>query len=105
MKQDGSTTPRYYGVQALRGVAAIMVVLFHIVKMVHTKLDGPPIEFAAGGGGVDIFFAISGFVMILTTAHAWGTPRLWLTFLCRRLLRIVPLYWLLTAAMVALLFA
>lgn len=103
MKQDKTTPAHYCGVQALRGFAAIIVVLFHIAKMVHEKLGGPAVEFAAGSSGVDIFFAISGFVMILTTAHAWGTPRLWRTFLRRRLLRIVPLYWLMTAVMVVLL--
>lgn len=94
---------RYYGVQSLRGFAALIVVMFHSVKMVHDKLGGPSVEFAAGSSGVDIFFAISGFIMIVTTAHAWGRPQFWRTFLARRLWRIVPLYWCATAVMVMLL--
>ncbi|SPJ16831.1 putative Exopolysaccharide production protein ExoZ [Burkholderiales bacterium] len=47
-----------------------------------------------GWSGVDLFFVISGFVMTYTAAkHAytqWG-------FLRRRLARIVPMYWLMTA--------
>lgn len=105
MKRSDSNPAHYYGVQALRGMAALMVVLFHLVKMVHDKLDGPHVRFDAGSAGVDIFFAISGFVMIITTAHGWGTPDLWRKFLRRRLLRIAPLYWLLTATMLALLLA
>ena len=47
-----------------------------------------------GAAGVDIFFVISGFVMVCATAGR--KPGAW-TFLRRRLERIVPLYWLMTA--------
>jgi peptidoglycan/LPS O-acetylase OafA/YrhL len=49
--------------------------------------------------GVDVFFVISGFIMWVTTARR-GQP---LEFYRHRLARIVPLYWLVTTAVVAIL--
>lgn len=46
-------------------------------------------------GGVDIFFAISGFVMCAAVESRPQSPR---EFLAARLARIVPIYWLLTGA-------
>ena len=43
---------------------------------------------------VDIFFVISGFIMWVTTVGRTLSPQ---EFLYRRLVRIVPLYWLVTA--------
>ena len=84
-------------IQYLRGVAAIMVVWFHSVEQV----PGVSPYFAAGFGnsGVDLFFVISGFIMVATTLDNAPTP---LDFMRRRIIRVVPLYWLLTLTMVAL---
>ena len=51
-----------------------------------------------GQAGVDIFFVISGFIMWVTTHDRRTTP---LQFLTNRIVRIVPLYWLLTLAVAA----
>ena len=51
-----------------------------------------------GGTGVDLFFVISGFIMVVTTAEKDVTP---VGFFCRRIVRVVPLYWLATLAMIA----
>lgn len=48
-----------------------------------------------GGTGVDLFFVISGFIMVRTTMNRPTTSG---QFLKARLVRIAPLYWLLTAA-------
>lgn len=52
-----------------------------------------------GGSGVDIFFVISGFIMMITQSDASGKKREYSAknFLLRRLMRIAPLYWVLTA--------
>jgi exopolysaccharide production protein ExoZ len=69
--------------QVLRAVAAASVVYFHI---------GATPRF--GSFGVDIFFVLSGFVMAMIVAR--GEPaRL---FAINRISRIVPLYWVVTTA-------
>lgn len=88
-------------VQALRGMAAAIVVCHHYVA--SQAAQGVPVgnwllEF--GGSGVDIFFVISGFIMTMTQPEGRevGAGR----FLARRLARIVPLYWVLTVAAFAM---
>jgi len=52
-----------------------------------------------GNNGVDIFFVISGFVMVYTQSN---NPRSAFSFFSNRILRIVPTYWLLSVAVVVL---
>jgi peptidoglycan/LPS O-acetylase OafA/YrhL len=56
-----------------------------------------------GAAGVDIFFVISGFVMMTSTSGLAKYRHPVLVFLERRITRIVPLYWLATAFKIALL--
>ena len=79
------------GIQYLRAAAAIAVVLFHAAEKTG-------FHFAIGAAGVDVFFVISGFIMWVVTARREPTP---LQFLRARIRRIVPVYWLATAVMVA----
>lgn len=82
----------YFGVQILRGFAALLVVLTHSAQVFAQK-TGYRLEFPAGESGVDVFFAISGFVMVVVTAKSWGQPSIAGSFFARRVNRIVPLYW------------
>jgi exopolysaccharide production protein ExoZ len=82
-----------YGIQALRGVAALLVVFRHAAKTVTN--DGPN-AFPVGQFGVDIFFVISGVVIYLTGRNLTAPQ-----FLARRLIRIVPLYWLILCVAIA----
>jgi exopolysaccharide production protein ExoZ len=72
--------------QGLRAVAALMVVTVHAVP-----------SFVVGQAGVDIFFVISGFIMVYASERAFGQPGASSLFITRRLIRIVPLYWATTA--------
>lgn len=85
----------YIGIQMLRGVAALLVVVFHAGMLVHDRFPavGNHMVLAAGAGGVDIFFPISGFVIMVSGAGLAGREGGWRSFLWRRLIRIVPLYW------------
>lgn len=80
----------YLGVQYLRAFAAIAVVVFHAAQRYGVDLS-------PGARGVDVFFVISGFIMwTLTSAR----PRAPGAFLIDRIKRIVPSYWLATAAII-----
>lgn len=80
---------QFQSIHYLRAVAALMVVVLHI----HTTIEFMRHGAADVGwlrGGVDIFFIISGFVMVRSTAGKAISPR---DFFIRRCQRIIPLYW------------
>jgi peptidoglycan/LPS O-acetylase OafA/YrhL len=82
---------RIAGIEAARGVAALAVVTFHWWVFHDRQLEWAD---AAGYGwlGVQLFFAISGFVLFLP--YARGDKRLDLpSFTAGRFLRIVPAWW------------
>ena len=81
-------------IQYLRGLAAILVIYHHIFSTKGLEYLFLP---SLGGFGVDIFFVISGFVMWYTTAEAKIST---LEFWRRRVVRVVPLYWIFLAAVV-----
>ena len=88
--------------QILRGVAASMVVGHHYVaSQVEREQSVQPWVEGVGGSGVDIFFVISGFIMMMTQSipHKAVSAK---QFLWRRLVRIAPLYWVLTLTAVLL---
>lgn len=103
--QAGPTAsrPTYYGVQVLRAVAALMVVGHHATIMLWERDHLPVPNWIAGSSGVDLFFVISGFVMMISTGPLRRAPHAARTFLARRLERIVPLYWVVTTVKVVLL--
>ncbi|WP_162915191.1 acyltransferase family protein [Desertibaculum subflavum] len=91
-------------IQALRAVAALGVLLFHAAEAASHNAGYAPSAFSnAGAAGVDLFFVISGFVMVQAHRDWFGSGPLAREFLARRLIRIVPLYWLATALIAALL--
>src|ERR1700681_4836051 len=96
-----SEPPEVLGnVQALRAIAALMVVVVHAYAVESTYLPGRPWTtpfHVLGTYGVDLFFVISGTVMVVTTAGWFGTPGASLRFLTRRATRIYPPYWIVTA--------
>lgn len=87
-----------YGIQALRAAAAFMVAVHHV------QYDAIALAARSGTGfspslllpwmaGVDIFFVVSGFIMVHASADLFGRADGARLFLQRRLARIVPLYW------------
>ena len=85
-------------VQMLRAVAAFLVVFVHLAKL--AAMAGLPDGWTYfGNSGVDLFFVISGMIMVMTTAGGRQTP---LGFLRNRLTRIAPLYWTITFAVFAI---
>jgi exopolysaccharide production protein ExoZ len=88
-------------IQYLRAVAALMVVLVHYqAPLVRLGYQGWSPQ--AFGSGVDIFFVISGVVMWLSTAGRDLKPG---DFLLKRVVRIVPMYILITLFIAIIMFA
>ena len=79
----------------LRGIAIILVMLFHLTYF----LPGVPLDVAFlrltnyGWTGVDLFFVLSGFLITGILLEAKGTPNYFKNFYARRALRIFPLYY------------
>jgi peptidoglycan/LPS O-acetylase OafA/YrhL len=90
-------------IQALRAIAALLVVAYHALDEWGTHVAGRSADALWGNGsaGVDIFFVISGLVMTISASRVIGRPHPALLFLRQRLIRIVPLYWLVTTAKIA----
>lgn len=85
---------RIQELDALRGIAALMVVLFHFTMFRHDM----PYVFRFGVTGVDLFFMISGYVIFLTINRVQD----WRDFVVSRVARLYPAYWtavLLTAGL------
>ncbi len=90
-------------IQILRAVAALAVVALHVGHEGATRLGprNPLPDFSVGAAGVDLFFVISGFIMVYASDTLFARAGAPATFFTRRLARIVPLYWAATAAAVA----
>ncbi|MFC0202804.1 acyltransferase family protein [Novosphingobium soli] len=85
-------------IQVLRATAALLVVVVHL-EALGRPLGLQSEIFDLFAVGVDLFFVISGFIMVhATRRHPLSPGR----FLLNRLLRIAPLYWLLTLGVFAL---
>lgn len=89
---DAMPSPRLVELDALRGIAASTVLLFHYTWQGVHVLPGirlVPMGVAWGHYGVELFFAISGFVIFMTLDRTSCT----LDFLISRFARLFPAYW------------
>ncbi|MEN0079618.1 MAG: acyltransferase, partial [Pseudomonadota bacterium] len=89
-------------VQFLRGLAAILVVLFHL-RIIREQMVFPGRDVVGLGSallienayaGVDLFFVISGFIMVYVTADRSRGAATAGVFLASRAARIYPPWWL-----------
>ncbi|MCT8003367.1 acyltransferase [Sphingomonas sanguinis] len=97
-------------VQAMRGIAALMVVIGHSQSAAGRLMAASGEHFVRStvmpwGAGVDLFFVLSGFIMVHASTRLFGRQGARSEFLRRRLVRIVPLYWLVTTLFLILLAA
>lgn len=93
-------------IQILRAIAAILVVYFHSIVTLNlynlsSSFFKSPYSHVWGASGVDIFFIISGFIMVVIQLRKKRNTK---DFLKDRALRIIPLYWFLTLAFFSILF-
>jgi exopolysaccharide production protein ExoZ len=94
---------KLFTVQALRALAASGVVVFHVLEMLVHKAGYSFAVSGSGAAGVDLFFVISGFIMVYTSYNSFSEPNASLSFIRRRAIRIVPIYWFYTSVVVFLL--
>lgn len=101
LQNKGTETNKYklIGIQYLRGLAALLVVVYHITTMARLPkyfnrniLGG---FFEPGAVGVELFFVISGFIIVYVSLKEKElTPKLnAIPFLKRRTIRLVPFMW------------
>lgn len=91
-----TTLPRRLGgIEALRGLAAVSVILYHVSRHVDQAFGAPGLVAALqpGHAGVDLFFVISGFIILFVHRADLGRPRRLGHYLARRATRVLPLYW------------
>lgn len=89
--------------QYVRAFAAIIVVMFHITVNDPGGIAGSAVYTFFnnwGAAGVDLFFVLSGFIMVYVQDRAHRGAR---DFLTERVIRIVPLYWFVTLGWCAIL--
>lgn len=82
-------------VQALRGAAALMVVMVHSRSVLMDTAAGKVVAdhvLLPMGMGVDLFFIISGFLMMFTSQSFDGTKAYAWQFIAKRAARIWPLF-------------
>lgn len=93
-------------IQGLRGIAVLLVLLVH-VGLVEKKYSLHPIlpEWVQFGmSGVDIFFVISGFIMMSISMSKRKDIENAFKFIYSRIIRIYPLYWFYTVLILAVAF-
>ncbi|MFK3910885.1 acyltransferase family protein [Enterobacter cancerogenus] len=84
-------------IQILRGIAAVAVMLVHHQAFIPLPANAPFGKIIPGGSwGVDLFFLISGFIAAYTVSPSSIGTRAGANYLLRRLIRILPLYYILT---------
>jgi peptidoglycan/LPS O-acetylase OafA/YrhL len=88
-----NTKNRFEPLDALRGIAALSVVLFHYTAKYreffgHTFPE--KFDFKYGYYGVSLFFIISGFVIFMTVNKINDTSE----FIYRRFIRLYPTFWI-----------
>lgn len=87
--------PRFYELDILRFLAALAVVFFHYTFLNATDSKFVPVypvlgdAFKYGYLGVELFFIISGFVILLTTRNKGP-----IEFIISRVTRLYPAFWL-----------
>jgi peptidoglycan/LPS O-acetylase OafA/YrhL len=94
---SGATRQRFTGIEAARGIAALLVVVHHASRNIaeprfynQTLLSG---HFEIFHVGVDFFFVLSGFIIAWMHWSDIGVPSRLGGYVLRRVIRIYPTYW------------
>ncbi len=81
-----------HSINTIRTLSCISIAIFHITEFVNASSDTVTLAFNAAPG-FHLFLLISGFILVyITNPHDQPVP-----FMMKRAVRILPLYWLMTA--------
>lgn len=87
----------FYSIQALRALAAVLVMCFHFKSYINQSFEGWGDRlFLAGDIGVDLFFIISGFIIYYITHDDNGGLQSAKVFFIKRFCRVFPPYFAIT---------
>jgi len=89
--------------QAGRGIAAISVLLYHLNKQMDVDFGYSIPPFTIGFSGVDFFFVLSGFIIYYSHRLEVGTGQVGQYFR-KRFIRLFPVYWIVLAGALAVIF-
>ena len=91
------TDKNFYSIQALRALAAILVMCFHFKGYINQSFqDWGDKLFLNGDIGVDLFFIISGFIIYYITRNDSGGMASAKRFFLKRFCRVFPPYFAIT---------
>ena len=90
-------SPHFIRIDALRGVAILMVMQLHIffITFTYDYLNFPTAArylLRSGGAGVDLFFILSAYLLTTNLLRQRDRPGVITTFFARRALRILPMF-------------
>jgi len=87
---------RLVGIEASRGIAALLVVLFHttVIMNLPKYFGALPLHglFKFGYAGVDFFFVLSGFIILHTHMNDIGKKGAIASYARKRFIRVLPIY-------------
>ncbi len=103
--EDGQVEDgKLVAIQAMRALAAGWVTFAHLAwgfaDHIETGLGLSRAHPFVGEAAVALFFVVSGYVMVVSSRDLFGAPRGAMTFWFRRIVRIMPPYWIATALLV-----
>jgi exopolysaccharide production protein ExoZ len=96
----GAAAKPLLGIQYLRAVGAVLIVFFHTTIQIprYTEyFNNSLLGQLHLANGVDLFFVVSGLIMMLSSRRARAGD-----FIARRMIRIIPMYWILTSLLAVL---
>lgn len=90
-----SQQSRILSLEAGRGIAASLVILYHVSRHIDAAYKTPQLRefFQFGHAGVDFFFGISGFIILYVHYDDIGRPHRLRRYVGRRFSRLMPTYW------------
>lgn len=92
----------YTSLQSCRAIAALLVVFFHLGGAISAEkyfgISEFSVLFSFGSSGVEFFFVLSGFIILSAHRKDISQPRNIIGYIKKRLIRIVPSYWIIFLA-------